>query len=111
MDRTCVDQQQLHLHQEFYGGLNDTAVEPRLLQCVDVDYIKIVPSIVEVLGVILAECAQSHCLDIDILLCKQFQLSIITRCGGIFEHKYHVAVANIHSTIRQNYIHTLDTYN
>jgi len=67
VDRTCVGQQQLHLHQEFYGGLNDMAAGPRPLRCVVVDYIEIVPSTVEVQGAIQAECAQTHCQDTDIL--------------------------------------------
>ena len=64
MDRTCVGQQQLHRRQEFYGVLNDTTAAPQLTQCVVVDYIEIVPSTVEVQGVILAECALTHCPDI-----------------------------------------------
>jgi len=73
-DRTCADQLQLHRRQEFYDGLIDMVVEHRLLQCVDVDYIEIVPSTMEVRGAIQAECDQTHCPDTDILLRKQFKL-------------------------------------
>jgi len=87
-DRTCVGQQQLHRHQEFYGGLNDRAVGPWLLRCVVVDCIKIAPSTEEVQGLTPAECAQSHCQDTDILLCKQFKLLIIKSHGRLFVHEY-----------------------